>query len=155
MNLLLKHSVNKKALRANTKKMDVLKLALECHVMANIHSEVFKNFSGIFAKEDEYFNKITRNLSHIKEEDVNISSGAGDTGFAIKELNRLNDFLTPYEKCLCLRRAITLATQSGSRVTAADDLVSIITLLIIRSDVPNWHLNFQFMTGMMSFTPLL
>lgn len=82
-------------------------------------------------------------------------SQSGNIDAAVERINHLNNFTTNLEKMECLSGALAaLTTMSDkSMVVSADDLVPLMCLMIIRSEIPNWKAN-HFLMANMQFTSL-
>lgn len=68
---------------------------------------------------------------------------------AINEIANLNDYTTPYEKLQCVGRAFKLLTsgvsENGTPMTA-DEILPLITVLVIRCTISNWQANLTIMS---------
>lgn len=70
---------------------------------------------------------------------------AQNMAYALKLVAEINDKTTPTEKLRCLEQAITCITDDATVAVSADELVPLLALLVIRSDIPNWLVNIHYM----------
>ena len=155
MQIMLKDSTHKKPARASVQHMERLKIALEGYMIDAISMELSDVLARIdhraLAVEDETLNKRTRNLQDLTVEDIGLP-GALQHGLPVAqgEIARLNIVTTPLEKLLCLHKSFkTLSDALAGEATvviSADEMVPLISILVIRSDIPNWHTNLFYMS---------
>lgn len=154
-----------KKLSKNAKTMHQLKLALETFVMAQLHPLLWDILSEFFAEDDRSFNKCIRNLSHVTRSDMHLLPElTRRMPEAITKISFINSLPTPLEKLFCVRRALSVLTDAEgdslnagennndtkperkTTVISADELVPLISFLMMKADISNWQVNLEFMT---------
>uniref|UniRef100_A0A669ER20 Ankyrin repeat domain 27 n=1 Tax=Oreochromis niloticus TaxID=8128 RepID=A0A669ER20_ORENI len=63
---------------------------------------------------------------------------------AKRELSQLNQQTSPLLKLLCLRRVALTATQTPRQAVSADDLLSVVLYLLVKTEIPNWMANLSY-----------
>ncbi|KJE91761.1 muscle ankyrin repeat protein 3 [Capsaspora owczarzaki ATCC 30864] len=138
--------------RSNTAMMTALKLSLETYILDGIYLKIFDGACSTFAHLDTSFNRKTRALLDLSDKDMDVPAELGlGISSAVANIARLNMVKTPLEKLHVLRKsiaAITATPAAGTKsasspplVLSTDDLLPILILIVIRSDIPNWHAN--------------
>ena len=154
MQVVLRDSAIRKISKAK-KNLDKIKLALETCVLAQLHTLVWDLLSGFYSEHDRLFNRVTRNLSHITDRDLELPPAlTRNMPEAISQISLINAMATPLDKLYRIRGAIATLTSQGDAegseeravVISADELVPLISLLMIQAEVPNWHVNLEYMT---------
>ncbi|KAG7522037.1 ankyrin repeat domain-containing protein 27 isoform X1 [Solea senegalensis] len=130
--------------------MTLLKQAVEMYVHHGIHDLIF-NFVGMLeASQDAAFNKTTRSLQELQQKDLGVKPEFSiNLSRAKRELSQLNQQTSPLLKLLCLRRVTVIATQTPRRTVSieavsADDLLSVILYLLVKTEIPNWMANLSY-----------
>uniref|UniRef100_A0A667YUW0 Ankyrin repeat domain 27 n=1 Tax=Myripristis murdjan TaxID=586833 RepID=A0A667YUW0_9TELE len=101
-------------------------------------------------QQDAAFNKTTRSLQELQQKDLGVKSEFSiNLSRAKRELSQLNSHTSPLLKLLCLRRVALTATQpsrhTGSiEAVCADDLLSVILYLLVKTEIPNWMANLSY-----------
>ncbi|KAM9854537.1 ankyrin repeat domain-containing protein 27 [Aulostomus maculatus] len=130
--------------------MTLLKQAVEMYVHHGIHDLIFNFVGTLEASQDAAFNKTTRSLTELQQKDLGVKPEFSiNLSRAKRELNQLNQQTSPLLKLLCLRRVALTATQTPRRsvsieAVCADDLLSIILYLLVKTDIPNWMANLSY-----------
>lgn len=70
--LLLRESTHRKPARASRRHLHAMLLALENYVLDLMHHVIWKQFTTALAARDTQFNRMTRNLSHITDVDLQL-----------------------------------------------------------------------------------
>ncbi|KAK2842824.1 hypothetical protein Q5P01_013024 [Channa striata] len=130
--------------------MTLLKQAVEIYVHHGIHGLIF-NFVGMLeASLDAAFNKTTRSLQELQQKDLGVKAEFSvNLSRAKRELSQLNQQTSPLLKLLCLRRVALTATHTPRRTVSieavcADDLLSVILYLLVKTEIPNWMANLSY-----------
>ncbi|XP_065178803.1 ankyrin repeat domain-containing protein 27-like [Sycon ciliatum] len=153
MQTVLKDGSVRKLSRQNQAYMANIKLAVETYVMETLHNKIFPASCALAAKDDAALNKKTRNLQETSATDFGLeSSQCAGIPKARRELSSLNKYSTPLDKAFCLRRVILALSSptAGQEGVTADDLLPLLILLLIRSDIANWKGNMLYITHFMS-----
>ncbi|XP_029908912.1 ankyrin repeat domain-containing protein 27 isoform X2 [Myripristis murdjan] len=130
--------------------MTLLKQAVEVYIHHGIHDLIFKFVGTLEASQDAAFNKTTRSLQELQQKDLGVKSEFSiNLSRAKRELSQLNSHTSPLLKLLCLRRVALTATQpsrhTGSiEAVCADDLLSVILYLLVKTEIPNWMANLSY-----------
>ncbi|XP_069649608.1 ankyrin repeat domain-containing protein 27 isoform X2 [Haliaeetus albicilla] len=115
-----------------------------------IYDLVFKYVGTIEASEDAAFNKITRSLQDLQQKDIGVKPEFSfNIPRAKRELGQLNKCTSPQQKLLCLRKVVQIIMQSPSQrvnmeTMCADDLLSVLLYLLVKTEVPNWMANLSY-----------
>ncbi|KAM9624366.1 ankyrin repeat domain-containing protein 27 isoform 1-T3 [Morphnus guianensis] len=115
-----------------------------------IYDLVFKYVGTIEASEDAAFNKITRSLQDLQQKDIGVKPEFSfNIPRAKRELGQLNRCTSPQQKLLCLRKVVQIIMQSPSQrvnmeTMCADDLLSVLLYLLVKTEVPNWMANLSY-----------
>ncbi|XP_015253443.1 PREDICTED: ankyrin repeat domain-containing protein 27 [Cyprinodon variegatus] len=123
--------------------MTLLKQAVGIYLHHGIHDLIFNLVGTLEASQDASFNKITRSLQDLQQEDLGVKPEFSINLFRAKrELSQLNQQTSPLLKVQCLRRVVLAATQTPRRTTnieavSADDLLPVVLYLLIKSQIPN------------------
>ncbi|KAF3706070.1 Ankyrin repeat domain-containing protein 27 VPS9 domain-containing protein [Channa argus] len=130
--------------------MTLLKQAVEIYVHHGIHDLIF-NFVGMLeASQDAAFNKTTRSLQELQQQDLGVKPEFSmNLSRAKRELSQLNQQTSPLLKLLCLRRVALTATHTprptaSIEAVCADDLLSVILYLLVKTEIPNWMANLSY-----------
>lgn len=130
--------------------MTLLKQAVEMYVHHGIHDLIFNFVGTLEASQDAAFNKTTRSLQELQQKDLGVKPEFSiNLSRAKRELSQLNHQTSPLLKLLCLRRVALTATQSPQRsvsieAVSADDLLSVILYLLVKTEIPNWMANLSY-----------
>ncbi|XP_068116788.1 ankyrin repeat domain-containing protein 27 isoform X2 [Hyperolius riggenbachi] len=149
----LQHLLRDSHLRTIAKQenqMNLMKQAVEIYVHHGIYDLIFKQVGTIEASEDATFNKITRSLQDVQQRDIGVK-----TEFSIniprakRVLGQLNRCTSPQQKLLCLKKVVHTVMQSPSQrvnmeTMCADDLLSVLLYLLVKTEIPNWIANFSY-----------
>ncbi|XP_026221376.1 ankyrin repeat domain-containing protein 27 [Anabas testudineus] len=130
--------------------MTLLKQAVEIYVHHGIHDFIFNFVGTLEASQDAAFNKTTRSLQELQQKDLGVKPEFSiNLSRAKRELSQLNQWTSPLLKLLCLRRVALTATQTPRRTVSieavcADDLLSVILYLLVKTEIPNWMANLSY-----------
>ncbi|XP_053461432.1 ankyrin repeat domain-containing protein 27 isoform X3 [Nycticebus coucang] len=130
--------------------MSLMKQAVEMYVHHEIYDLIFKYVGTMEASEDAAFNKITRSLQDLQQKDIGVKPEFSfNIPRAKRELAQLNKCTSPQQKLVCLRKVVQLITQSPSHrvnveTMCADDLLSVLLYLLVKTEVPNWMANLSY-----------
>lgn len=139
-----------KMLAKQEAQMNLLKQAVEMYVQHDIYDLIFKYVGTMEASEDAAFNKITRSLQDLQQKDIGVKPECSfNIPRAKRELAQLNKCTSPQQKLICLRKVVQLITQSPSQrvnleTMCADDLLSVLLYLLVKTDIPNWMANLSY-----------
>ncbi|XP_027898184.1 ankyrin repeat domain-containing protein 27 isoform X2 [Xiphophorus couchianus] len=135
--------------------MTLLKQAVGIYIHHGIHDLIFNLVGTLEACQDASFNKITRSLQDLQQKDLGVkpefrSASCMNLSRAKRELSQLNQQTSPLLKVLCLRRVVLTATQTPRRTVSieavsADDLLSVVLYLLVKTEIPNWMANLSYM----------
>ncbi|MBN3316613.1 ANR27 protein, partial [Atractosteus spatula] len=132
-----------KVLSKQELQMTLLKQAVEMYIHHGIHDLIFKYVGTIEAFQDAAFNKTTRRLQDLQQKDLGVKSEFSiNVPRAKRELGQLS-------KLLCLRKVALAIVQPPSRrvnieAMCADDLLSVLLYLLVKTEVPNWMANLSY-----------
>ncbi|MEQ2301225.1 Ankyrin repeat domain-containing protein 27 [Ameca splendens] len=124
--------------------MTLLKQAVGIYIHHGIHDLIFNIVGTYEASQDASFNKITRSLQELQQNDLGVKPEFSiNLSRAKRELSQLNQQTSPLLKVLCLRRVLLTATQTprhtmNIEAVSADDLLSVVLYLLIKTEIPNW-----------------
>ncbi|KAI3371349.1 hypothetical protein L3Q82_023562 [Scortum barcoo] len=130
--------------------MTLLKQAVEMYVHHGIHDLIFNFVGTLEASQDAAFNKTSRSLQDLQQKDLGVKPEFSvNLSRAKRELSQLNQQTSPLLKLLCLRRVALTATQTPRRTVSieavcADDLLSVILYLLVKTEIPNWMANLSY-----------
>ncbi|XP_072290640.1 ankyrin repeat domain-containing protein 27 isoform X2 [Eucyclogobius newberryi] len=130
--------------------MTLLKQAVEIYVHHGIHDLIFNFVGTLEASQDAAFNKIARSLGELQQKDLGVKPDFSiNLSRAKRELSQLNQQMSPLLKLMCLRRVALIATQTTKRTVSieavsADDLLSVILYLLVKTEIPNWMANLRY-----------
>ncbi|XP_072527950.1 ankyrin repeat domain-containing protein 27 isoform X2 [Salminus brasiliensis] len=130
--------------------MTLLKQAVEMYIHHGIHDFLFSYVGTLEASQDAAFNKTARGLQDLQQKDLGVKSEFSiNIPRAKRELNQLNRCTSPQQKLLCLRKVALTIMQSPSRTVnleaiCADDLLSVILYLLVKTEIPNWMANLSY-----------
>ncbi|KAJ8343369.1 hypothetical protein SKAU_G00306980 [Synaphobranchus kaupii] len=140
-----------KVLAKQELQMALLKQAVEMYIHHGIHDYIFKYVGTIEASQDAAFNKITRSLQDLQQKDLGVKSEFSiNIPRAKRELSQLNHCASPLHKLLCLRKVALTIMQAPSHTAVnieamcADDLLSILLYLLVKTEIPNWMANLSY-----------
>lgn len=131
--------------------MNLLKQAVGIYIHHGIHDLIFNLVGTLEACQDASFNKISRSLQELQQKDLGVKPEFSmNLSRAKRELSQLNQQTSPLLKVLCLRRAVLTATQTPRRTVSieavsADDLLSVVLYLLVKTEIPNWMANLSYM----------
>ncbi|XP_055997855.1 ankyrin repeat domain-containing protein 27-like isoform X5 [Ostrea edulis] len=154
MQTVLKDSSIRRRVHENKREMDMLKSAVEIYMMVIVHRGLFQAVQTNLAAEDAEVNKCARSLSNIKLDDLGVRQEfMANIRLARKELQAINKFCTPLGRLLCLKRVVShLSTptkdtnkKDAPLMLTTDEFLPIMIYLIIKSEIPNWMANLQYM----------
>eukprot|EP00041_Stephanoeca_diplocostata_P001573 m.20474 g.20474 ORF g.20474 m.20474 type:complete len:1613 (-) comp12157_c0_seq1:326-5164(-) len=147
--LLLRESTHRKPARASRRHQQAMLRALENYTLDLMHPVLWQQCAAALAPRDSQFNRMTRNLSHISEADLQLhgmSRGiTQNMAYALKLVAEINDKTTVTEKLQCIQQAVTCITDGATVAVSADELVPLLALVVLRSDIPNWLANIHYM----------
>ncbi|XP_035800918.2 ankyrin repeat domain-containing protein 27 isoform X1 [Amphiprion ocellaris] len=130
--------------------MTLLKQAVEMYVHHGIHDLIFNFVGTLEASQDAAFNKTTRSLQELQQKDLGVKPKfCINLSRAKRDLSQLNQQTSPLLKLLCLRRVALTATQTPRRTVSieavsADDLLSVVLYLLVKTEIPNWMANLSY-----------
>uniref|UniRef100_A0A673WAV5 Ankyrin repeat domain 27 n=1 Tax=Salmo trutta TaxID=8032 RepID=A0A673WAV5_SALTR len=130
--------------------MTLLKQAVEMYIHHGIHDLIFNFVGTLEASQDSAFNKTTRGLQDLQQKDLGVKSEFSiNIPRAKRELSQLNHCTSPLHKLLCLRKVgLTIMQSPSSSVSieavCADDLLSVILYLLVKTEIPNWMANLSY-----------
>ncbi|XP_060933096.1 ankyrin repeat domain-containing protein 27 [Limanda limanda] len=130
--------------------MTLLKQAVEMYVHHGIHDLMFNFVGTLEASQDAAFNKTTRSLQELQQKELGVKPEFSiNLPRAKRELSQLNQHTSPLLKLLCLRRVTVTATQTprhsvSIEAVSADDLLSVILYLLVKTEIPNWMANLSY-----------
>uniref|UniRef100_A0A3Q3A380 Ankyrin repeat domain 27 (VPS9 domain) n=1 Tax=Kryptolebias marmoratus TaxID=37003 RepID=A0A3Q3A380_KRYMA len=130
--------------------MTLLKQAVEIYVHHGIHDLIFNVVGTLEASHDAAFNKTTRSLQDLQQKELGVEPEFSmNLSRAKRELSQLNQKTSPLLKLLCLRRVVLTATQTTRRTVSieavsADDLLSVVLYLLVKTEIPNWIANLSY-----------
>uniref|UniRef100_A0A3Q3XF11 VPS9 domain-containing protein n=1 Tax=Mola mola TaxID=94237 RepID=A0A3Q3XF11_MOLML len=112
------------------------------YVHHGIHDLIFNFVGTLEASQDATFNKTSRSLQELQQKDLGVKPEFFNLSRAKRELSQLNQQTSPLLKLLCLRRVVLTATQTPRRTVSieavcADDLLSVILYLLVKTEIPN------------------
>uniref|UniRef100_A0A672YDC2 Ankyrin repeat domain 27 (VPS9 domain) n=1 Tax=Sphaeramia orbicularis TaxID=375764 RepID=A0A672YDC2_9TELE len=122
----------------------------QMYIHHGIHDLIFNFVGTLEASQDAAFNKITRSLQELQQKDLGVKPEFSiNLSRAKRELSQLNQQTSPLLKLLCLRRVALTATQTPKRTVSieavsADDLLSVILYLLVKTEIPNWMANLSY-----------
>ncbi|KAM4733686.1 ankyrin repeat domain-containing protein 27 isoform 2-T2 [Anableps anableps] len=131
--------------------MTFLKQAVGIYIHHGIHDLIFNLVGTLEACQDASFNKITRSLQDLQQKDLGVKPEFSmNLSRAKRELSQLNQQTSPLLKVLCLRRVVLTATQTprctvSIEAVSADDLLSVVLYLLVKTEIPNWMANLSYM----------
>uniref|UniRef100_A0A8C8H3H3 VPS9 domain-containing protein n=1 Tax=Oncorhynchus tshawytscha TaxID=74940 RepID=A0A8C8H3H3_ONCTS len=120
------------------------------YIHHGIHDLIFNFVGTLEASQDSAFNKTTRGLQDLQQKDVGVKSEfSTNIPRAKRELSQLNHCTSPLHKLLCLRKVGLAIMQSPSssvsiEAVCADDLLSVILYLLVKTEIPNWMANLSY-----------
>ncbi|XP_034390842.1 LOW QUALITY PROTEIN: ankyrin repeat domain-containing protein 27 [Cyclopterus lumpus] len=130
--------------------MTLLKQAVEMYVHHGIHDLIFNFVGTLEASQDAAFNKTTRSLQELQQSELGVKPEFSlNLSRAKRELSQLNLQTSPLLKLLCLRRVALTATQTprgavNIEAVCADDLLSVVLYLLVKTEIPNWMANLSY-----------
>uniref|UniRef100_A0A673WB01 Ankyrin repeat domain 27 n=1 Tax=Salmo trutta TaxID=8032 RepID=A0A673WB01_SALTR len=139
-----------KVLAKQELQMTLLKQAVEMYIHHGIHDLIFNFVGTLEASQDSAFNKTTRGLQDLQQKDLGVKSEFSiNIPRAKRELSQLNHCTSPLHKLLCLRKVgLTIMQSPSSSVSieavCADDLLSVILYLLVKTEIPNWMANLSY-----------
>uniref|UniRef100_A0A3Q3X142 VPS9 domain-containing protein n=1 Tax=Mola mola TaxID=94237 RepID=A0A3Q3X142_MOLML len=122
----------------------------QMYVHHGIHDLIFNFVGTLEASQDATFNKTSRSLQELQQKDLGVKPEFSfNLSRAKRELSQLNQQTSPLLKLLCLRRVVLTATQTPRRTVSieavcADDLLSVILYLLVKTEIPNWMANLSY-----------
>uniref|UniRef100_A0A8C7Q1T2 VPS9 domain-containing protein n=1 Tax=Oncorhynchus mykiss TaxID=8022 RepID=A0A8C7Q1T2_ONCMY len=115
------------------------------YIHHGIHDLIFNFVGTLEASQDSAFNKTTRGLQDLQQKDLGVKSEFSiNIPRAKRELSQLNHCTSPLHKLLCLRKVGLAIMQSPSKAVCADDLLSVILYLLVKTEIPNWMANLSY-----------
>ncbi|XP_056137373.1 ankyrin repeat domain-containing protein 27 [Lampris incognitus] len=141
---------NLKLLAKQELQMTLLKQAVEMYIHHGIHDLIFNFVGTLEASQDAAFNKTARSLQDLQQKDLGVKPEFSiNIPRAKRELSQLNLCTSPLLKLLCLRKVILTVMQAPSCTVSidaicADDLLSVILYLLVKTEIPNWMANLSY-----------
>ncbi|XP_014616282.1 PREDICTED: ankyrin repeat domain-containing protein 27-like isoform X3 [Polistes canadensis] len=115
-----------------------IKIAVETYILHALRKILQKSISIYMADDDANLNKIIRNLTDLKFDDLGINLDLCTNIHRGKlELSHIVCYMTVLEKLQCLRRSIRYISQGVSSISS-DDLLPILVYLVIKTSLSNW-----------------
>uniref|UniRef100_A0A4W4GQ84 VPS9 domain-containing protein n=1 Tax=Electrophorus electricus TaxID=8005 RepID=A0A4W4GQ84_ELEEL len=136
-----------KVLAKQELQMTLLKQAVEMYIHHGIHDFLFSYVGTLEASQDAAFNKTARGLQDLQQKDLGVKSEFSiNIPRAKRELVQLNHCTSPQQKLLCLRKVALTIMQSrvNFKAICADDLLSVILYLLVKTEIPNWMANLNY-----------
>ncbi|KAI5069425.1 hypothetical protein GOP47_0015726 [Adiantum capillus-veneris] len=147
---------------SNDELLDQLWCASEVWVFGAVHDKIMGACKQMFAIQDASLNNILARLEKVDPEKLGVRAEFEVLvlGEALDEFRRLNQFRTPYEKAMCLRKTVLciingiqslIKSCTGALkdteglLPCTDDLLSFMLLLMARAKVRNLHANACYM----------
>uniref|UniRef100_A0A8C6U0K4 Ankyrin repeat domain 27 (VPS9 domain) n=1 Tax=Neogobius melanostomus TaxID=47308 RepID=A0A8C6U0K4_9GOBI len=130
--------------------LTTISCCLQIYAHHGIHDLIFNFVGTLEASQDAAFNKIARSLGELQQKDLGVKPNFSiNLSRAKRELSQLNQQTSPLLKLLCLRRVALMATQTTHRTVSieavsADDLLSVILYLLVKTEIPNWMANLSY-----------
>uniref|UniRef100_A0A8D0D558 Ankyrin repeat domain 27 n=1 Tax=Sander lucioperca TaxID=283035 RepID=A0A8D0D558_SANLU len=110
--------------------------------------EVGSHVCSAARQQDAAFNKTSRSLQELQQKELGVKPEFSiNLSRAKRELSQLNQQTSPLLKLLCLRRVALTATQTPRvciEAVCADDLLSVILYLLVKTEIPNWMANLSY-----------
>ncbi|XP_060521932.1 ankyrin repeat domain-containing protein 27-like isoform X2 [Cylas formicarius] len=146
----LKHVIFKEKVMKNVQFLDSLKLAVETYMQYCLGKKLMYGVNSLQHYSDSVFNKIVRNSSDIKVEDLNISSELYSMLNPAKyELSKLNKYSTVLDKIYCLKKVFNYFFENVNGVEifcfTSDDFLQTLVYLILKCNVNNWIANLTYL----------
>jgi hypothetical protein len=115
-------------------------------VIHNLYSQLMDLITIEASKIDANLNKIRRNNCDITLEDLKLPNEfSSSINIALSELERLPDRKLVTDKLDCLRKTINLLTKTDVPADLdADNLLALLSYLILKSQVTNWAAQLHF-----------
>ena len=115
-------------------------------VVHNLYSQLMDLITIEASKTDANLNKIRRNNCDIKLEDLKLPEEFSSClDLALSELERLPDKKLVADKLNCLRKTVSLLTKTDVPADLnADNLLALLSYLILKSQVTNWAAQLDF-----------
>lgn len=147
LNIFLKNSNIREKYEEQTYAFKNLQTALATYLQQGIYKKIIGVVTLLTAPYDSKLNKIIRNFSDLHFKDFEISSKYySNVPKARLELSKINDYSTSLDKFGCLKQTIAALTDySSKKVLDADDLLQVLSFLIIKSSLPNWYAQLEFL----------
>ncbi|XP_033898573.3 ankyrin repeat domain-containing protein 27 isoform X4 [Acipenser ruthenus] len=139
-----------KVLAKQELQMNLIKQSVEMYIHHGIYDLIFKYVGTIEASQDAAFNKTTRSLQDLQKKELGVKSEYSiNIPRAKRELSQLNRCTSPQHKLTCLRKVVNTIMQTPSqRVNiegmCADDLLSVLLYLLVKTEIPNWMANLSY-----------
>lgn len=156
MEQIMENKVLANKLSINMRLLMQIELAVETYMQHCFDKELFYCIINSKSYEDANFNKIVRNVNHLQLKHFQIPFAYYDCITAAKvELTKLNQCYTTFEKINCLKRVFNglRSKNSNSNSTikeettlTTDNLLHILTFLIIKTNVNNWIANLTYLS---------
>lgn len=146
LRILLENAASREKVLSSRHYYWSIRVSLETYILYILRHVLLKSLSAGTAAEDAALNKITRNLSEIRLEDLLIRSDLQsrvDGGRL--ELSRLDCFVTVLGKIECLRRTVNYVSRGTTSVVSSDDLLPVLVYLVIKAGLSNWMAQLAFM----------
>uniref|UniRef100_A0AAR2M0B1 VPS9 domain-containing protein n=1 Tax=Pygocentrus nattereri TaxID=42514 RepID=A0AAR2M0B1_PYGNA len=144
------HGLYTKCLQCLLRDSRLVSRAQSMYIHHGIHDFLFSYVGTLEASQDAAFNKTARGLQDLQQKDLGVKSEFSiNIPRAKRELNQLNRCTSPQQKLLCLRKVTLTIMQSPSRTVTleavcADDLLSVILYLLVKTEIPNWMANLSY-----------
>lgn len=89
---------------------------------------------------DAALNRETRGLADVDGESLGLPPHLTEQmPAAVEMMEMIENAVTPTAKLQCVETAVAVLTRDAGVAISADELIPLLSLLIIRSDVPNWN----------------
>ncbi|EEB15028.1 ankyrin repeat-containing protein, putative [Pediculus humanus corporis] len=125
-----------------------LKIALETYLQQGTYKKIIRSIALCTSTDDAKLNKHIRNLSDLPFKDFKLDPiFFNNIPKARLELSKINGYFTVIDKLRCLKQtAVALSKfKNDKALLNADNLLQILTFLIIKSNLPNWNAQLKFL----------
>lgn len=142
-------------LSINSRLLMQVQLSVEMYLQHCFNKKLFYSVVNYNSFDDSKFNKIIRNLNYLQLKHFQIPAAYCERiTYAKIELTKLNNYYTSLEKIICLKNVFNtikndrnfLNCKQTIPTLTTDNLLQIITFLIIKTNVNNWIANLRYLS---------
>mmetsp|Transcript_3590 Transcript_3590/g.11203 ORF Transcript_3590/g.11203 Transcript_3590/m.11203 type:complete len:1311 (+) Transcript_3590:239-4171(+) len=138
MQIVLSQSTHRK-MKSSKSHMESLRLAIEVFVLHGVSFAVNTALSTIYGAADAALNRQTRALADLDGAALGLPEGLTlSLPDALEDVQMIQAAATPTAKLQCVERAVTTLTKGSGLTISADELIPLLSLLVIHSGIPNW-----------------